>query len=221
MARFITILCVLVFGMALFFINAGKLLSSPSEVPAPADIILVLGSPERIKKAESLYEERYSHHIFLTIPELLQSFPQSSISSGNITVPSWRPKTTYQEALAFKEYLQDHPLRSAIIVTDPYHLYRVSWTFEHVFKKYAVKFTYVSTRPQSALGFWWKDINDRIFVLTEIPKVLYYWVYHGLFGIETDPQWTVDAKNWYAHKLQELMASRWLKEFQRLKTLAA
>ena len=107
--------------------------------------------------------------------------------------------------------VQNHPADSAIIVTDPYHQYRVKWTFAHVFSKTKIKFTYVSTQPAAALGFWWDDIPSRHFVLTEIPKVLYYWLYHGMLGFEDDPQWTVDLKKWYSQKLQEVMAWRWVR----------
>ena len=43
-------------------------------------------------------------------------------------------------------------------------------------------------------------MNSRFFVLTEMPKVLYYWLYHGLLGFEDDPQWTVDLKKWCSQK---------------------
>lgn len=191
--------------MAVFF-NAGRLLSSVAGQPVHADVIVVLGSPERLAKGEELYKEKFASRIFISIPEYITSLGEEGGRPKNITVPKWCPQTTYQEALAFAEYLRNHPAQSAIIVTDPYHQYRVKWTFEHVFRNAQIKFNYVSTRPKTTLGFWWNDMNSRIFVLTEIPKVLYYWLYHGVLGLESDPEWTVALKKWYSQKLQELVA---------------
>lgn len=204
-AVFLCFFCIV--AVALFF-NAGWLLSCVAGQAVRSDVIVILGSPERIAKGGELYREKFSSRIFLSIPEYLNYFGEQGARPANIAVPNWRPQTTYQEALAFAEYIQKDPVDSAIIVTDPYHQYRVKWTFEHVFRNAGITFTYVSTQPAATLGFWWEDMNSRMFVLTEIPKVLYYWLYHGLLGIETDPEWTIDLKKWYSQKLHELMALR-------------
>jgi uncharacterized SAM-binding protein YcdF (DUF218 family) len=213
--RFAAAFCFFCFVSATIFFNVGTFLSSVSEEPVRVDVIVVLGTPERIAKAVQLYKEKFSSRIFLTISEYVNYWGEQGNRPETITVPKWQPQTTYQEALAFKEYLQNQQIDSAIIISDPYHNYRVKWTFQHVFRKSKVKFTYVSTRPKDTLGFWWNDMNSRLFVLTEIPKVLYYWIYHGVLGFETDPEWAIDLKNWYSRKLQKIVASRWMQVIGR------
>jgi hypothetical protein len=31
--------------------------------------------------------------------------------------------------------------------------------------------------------------HSRLFVFSEIPKILYYWSWHGVLGIVEDPDW--------------------------------
>ena len=196
---FSAVVCAVVAALCGAFAKADYLLSRVAGAPVAADVIVVLGSPERIAKAGELYQGNYSTHIFLTIPDYVHHFDKQGTRPADITVPKWRPQTTYQEALAFAEYLQKHPVKSAILVTDPYHQYRAKWTFEHVLADSGLKFSYIATNESRPSGFWWHDVNSRLFILTEIPKVFYYWIYHGLLGREADPPWTEDLKRWYHH----------------------
>ncbi len=59
-----------------------------------------------------------------------------------------------------------------------------------------VRFSYISSEPKWAQGFWWDKSRSRAFVLTELIKIPYYWVAHGLFGLDHNPGWAVGAKRW-------------------------
>jgi len=41
--------------------------------------------------------------------------------------------------------LRERGYRSALVVTDPYHLRRVRWTFRHVFKNQPINLVFVAS----------------------------------------------------------------------------
>ncbi len=57
--------------------------------------------------------------------------------------------------------------------------------------------SFVSSDALSLQGFWWSNPNSRLFVLTELPKIVYYWVWHGMLEIAEDPQWAIDLERGY------------------------
>lgn len=51
---------------------------------------------------------------------------------------------------------------------------------------------------------WWKEKMSRFYVLSEISKLAYYQVVHGLLRIDREPPWVVAFKHRYE---QWLLAS--------------
>lgn len=88
-------------------------------------------------------------------------------------------------------------LQSAIIVSDPYHMYRAQWTYGHLTDADAIDLTYIASGATGVKKNWWKDTTERRTVLREIPKIFYYWIAHGLLGVRNDPQWIVATELWY------------------------
>jgi hypothetical protein len=107
------------------------------------------------------------------------------------------PKTTYQEALAAAPILREKGYRSALVVTDPYHLRRVRWTFLHVFKNQPIDMVFVaSDMPWKGEG-WWKDKEEKFLVYSEASKLAWYWLAHGLLRMTDDPPWSIELKHRY------------------------
>lgn len=100
---------------------------------------------------------------------------QKKVDPDKILKAVWSAKSTYEEGLLVKGLLGGK-IKSAMVVTDPFHLYRVKWTFQHVFHDKLIEFTFISSDAPSLQGFWWSNHNSRLFVLSELPEIVYYWI---------------------------------------------
>ncbi|MFH0784567.1 MAG: hypothetical protein V2B20_21785 [Pseudomonadota bacterium] len=76
--------------------------------------------------------------------------------------------------------------------------------FLHLFPGKLIAFSFVSSDAPSLQGFWRSNRNSRLFVLSELPKIVYYWVWHGVLGIVDDPQWAVDLEESYMAMIRRL-----------------
>jgi uncharacterized SAM-binding protein YcdF (DUF218 family) len=119
--------CLLI-GYALYqgWVNLGTWLAEADEA-GPREVIVCLSSPERIEKAARLYREGMAPRIILTVDVEKKALTDLGVPGERITLAPG-PKTTYQEALVVAPILRREGYRSALVVTDPYHLRRVRWT---------------------------------------------------------------------------------------------
>ena len=156
----------------------------------PADVIVVLAgnSPFRAGHAETLYARGLAPHVIISNEPLsshgIQTtwlalrerglvqlaiphdaiFPIPEISDG-----------TYEEALHSRDIMLAHGWRSAILVTDPFHMRRALLTFRHVFEP-AGLVVIASPADGSKYGVnnWWTDRNAAMRVAQEYLKLGYY-----------------------------------------------
>ena len=164
--------------------------------PGEVDVIVCLNGSERIKKTAELYHQGLAAKVILTAGKDKKALIQLGIPEKRITLAEW-PMTTYQEALAVKPMVRLSGMRSAIVVSDPYHLKRVRWTFRQVLKDSQVKWYFVSSGlPWDGKG-WWREGQSRVVVALEISKIVYYRLVHGLMGLDDDPPWTLTLKRRY------------------------
>jgi uncharacterized SAM-binding protein YcdF (DUF218 family) len=186
------------------FTRAG-LWVAEADRPGKAEVIVCLDGTERIKKAAELYHQGLAPKVILTAGKDKKDLVQLGIPENRITLAEW-PTTTYQEALAVKSMVHPSGMRSAIVVSDPYHLKRVRWTFRQVLKDAPVKWYFVSSdMPWDGRG-WWREGQTRVVVALEISKMAYYRVVHGLMGLDDDPPWTLALKRSYERLLIKWLA---------------
>jgi uncharacterized SAM-binding protein YcdF (DUF218 family) len=179
-----------------FFLNIGIWLSV-ADVPGKVDVVICLdGSNDRTNKAVLLLHEGFAEKVVVTTDTTYQEMLLKKVSSDKILKADWSAKTTYREGLLLKTVLNGK-VRSALVVSDPFHLFRVKWTLRHIFPDDSIAFTFISSDAPSLQGFWWSNLNSRLFVLSELPKIVYYWFWHGLLGIVEDPQWAIDLERAY------------------------
>jgi uncharacterized SAM-binding protein YcdF (DUF218 family) len=157
---------------------------------APADVIVVLAgnSPYRARHAETLYarglapyviisnEPLSSHGVQTTWLELRQhglvrlTIPDESI----VPIPEISD-STYEEALRTREIMQARGWRSAILVTDPFHMRRATLTFRQAFDPVGLQ---VAASPaegsKNDVANWWADRNGIMRVAQEYLKLGYY-----------------------------------------------
>ena len=155
-----------------------------------ADVIVVLAgnSPFRARHAESLYarglapnviisnEPLSSHGVQTTWLELRQhGLVRLAIPDEAIVPISEISDSTYEEALRSREIMQSHGWRSAILVTDPFHMRRALLTFRQAFGPAGLA---VSASPADGSKYgvdnWWTDRNAIMRVAQEYLKLGYY-----------------------------------------------
>ena len=85
--------------------------------------------------------------------------------------------STYEEALALRDWVQTSKARRLIVPTEPFHTRRVNWLFEKMLNKGAspIEVLVTSTKPvSSASSNWWQTERGLIEFQNEVVKFLYY-----------------------------------------------
>jgi uncharacterized SAM-binding protein YcdF (DUF218 family) len=155
----------------------------------PADVIHVIaGEDYRTDYAIQLYKEGYGKVLFFTGGwckihgynhgehaeelSLAEGIPLGAIAFDDSTVTS-----TYMEAGRLQEWVEHnpYPVQSLIVVSDPFHMRRVRWTYRKVFgdqiQLQTAPVPFDLTPYQHA---WWKDPGSRQNVREEYSKLIYY-----------------------------------------------
>jgi len=113
----------------------------------------------------------------VAIQEMVKlGIPQDSI----VVLPSEEPVTsTYDEAVALRQYVENNAIHSIIIVTSEFHTRRAKWICEKELKGLDVTIMMAATPNEDFNSSnWWKSENGLITVNNEYVKLLYYfWKY--------------------------------------------
>jgi uncharacterized SAM-binding protein YcdF (DUF218 family) len=155
----------------------------------PADVIHVIaGEDYRTDYAIQLYKQGYGKTLFFTggwctfhnyyhglhAQELSQSqgVPLEAIAVDESTVTS-----TYSEAERLQEWIsqQPYPVRSVIVVSDPFHMRRARWTYKKVLgEDIEVIMAPVPFQLTGQQRNWWVNSEGRLVVREEYQKLIYY-----------------------------------------------
>ena len=155
----------------------------------PADVIHVISGPDnRTDYAIQLYKLGYGKRIFFTggwCPTIQgnhadrgkalaieHGVPAESIAADGTDVTS-----TYSEAVRLEEFItrSTTAVRSVIVVSDPYHMRRASWTYQKVLgDEIRVEMAPVPFDATLYQRRWWGDQASRQYVTNEYLKILYY-----------------------------------------------
>lgn len=161
----------------------------------PADLIHVIaGHDGRTDHAIRLYLQGYGKRLFFTggwcpaiqgehgergrAHALEQGVPAGAIATDDTAVTS-----TYAEVLRLQAYIaaSPEPVRSVIVVSDPFHMRRVQWACRQVLgpavraQMAPIPFELTSYRRR-----WWADASSRRYVWREYGKLAYYYARYGL-----------------------------------------
>jgi uncharacterized SAM-binding protein YcdF (DUF218 family) len=161
----------------------------------PVDVIHVIaGDDYRTDYAVRLYKQGYARYIFFTGGwcqvhgyyhgehgkqlALSQGVPQEAIAFDDSSVTS-----TYSETVRLNAWMDQRPVpvRSVIVVSDPFHMRRARWTNRQVLGKdieiimAPVPFDQIPYKRQ-----WWTDEASRRYVKEEYIKTVYYFMRYRL-----------------------------------------
>jgi uncharacterized SAM-binding protein YcdF (DUF218 family) len=155
----------------------------------PADVIhFIAGDDYRTEYAIQLYKQGYGKYIFFTGGwcrthgwkhgehgqqlALSQGVAPEAIAFDDSIVTS-----TYSETVRLKAWMDQSPIpiRSVIVVSDPFHMRRAKWTYRQVLGKWVdllmapVPFDQIPYKRH-----WWVDEASQKYVQEEYTKTAYY-----------------------------------------------
>ncbi|MEW6186688.1 MAG: YdcF family protein [Thermodesulfobacteriota bacterium] len=202
--RLIILISTFLLGVGLLFwgwTRLGGWLARPDAL-SHSEVIVCLNGQERVKKAAQLYKEGWAPRIILTVAGDKKALTDLGVDESRVLlVPG--PKTTFQEALMVSPVLQRMGVRSALIVSDPFHLRRVRWTFQKVLGKRNLKMVFVASDFPWPRTAWWKDRQAKYYTYSEWSKLIWYRISYGLLNRSEDPQWAMVLKQRYQKWLWE------------------
>ena len=187
------VLATIALAAVVAFVNLGRWLEAPAVAPAMApagsDVIVLLGGDNKARLATglALYRRGAAPRIFLAGAEgddlpgsrplpnvrldyrLAEGVPRDAIFLDPLSRNSW------DEATMTLRLMRRNGWQRALVVSDPPHMRRLSWTWRRVFADGAPSWTLVSSEPRWwKSGQWWRDEWSGQFVITEVIKIGYY-----------------------------------------------
>lgn len=144
------------------------------ENPQKSDVIIVLsGGSNNLNVGIDLYEQKYAPKIMVSNAHdynLIVTMKKRKTPSTSFILET-KADSTYTNAIYTKDLMLRHRLNSAIIVTPDYHMRRVKFHFDKVYKGTGITFTYYSVEtPNFHPHKWWQDKNSIRIVFTEYTK---------------------------------------------------
>ena len=106
----------------------------------------------------------------------------AGIPEQRLIILPQRVKSTYDEAVAVREFAEKAGIRNILVVTSPYHSRRALWVFRRVLEPAGVEVGIDSPPPgqQSPRpGSWWLSRTGWRSVALEYVKLVYYRIMHG------------------------------------------
>jgi len=155
----------------------------------PADVIhIIAGADYRAEYAIRLYQEGYGKRLFFTggwCPEIQGEHGEwgralalaRGVPAGAIVTDDTDVTSTYAEVLRLRAYIAQspEPIRSVIVVSDPFHMRRVQWTCWRVLGPgIRVQMAPVPFELTPYQRRWWADPASRQYVGEEYLKAVYY-----------------------------------------------
>ncbi len=142
---------------------------------------------ERLDYGIELYETDISPRLFITggIDDVLK-YREYALDRGvpaeDIFPKESQALTTYEEALALKQFLdQEQAIHSVMVVSSPYHMRRSQLIFEWLLgNRVKLQFRPVPFERSGHQRRWWADPGSRQSVIGEYLKILglpFIWIY--------------------------------------------
>jgi uncharacterized SAM-binding protein YcdF (DUF218 family) len=171
----------------------------------PADIIHVIaGHDYRNNYAVLLYKQGYGKQIFFTggwSPYFKEYHGQNSreqahqqgISREAIVIDDSDVTSTYSEVVKLTEFMakSQAPIRSVIVISDPFHMWRARWTYRRLLgDKIRIQMAPVPFESSLYQHRWWTDQLSRSHVGNEYLKTAYYYARYK-FAVGPIKEWLV------------------------------
>ncbi len=158
--------------------------------PADAIVVLAGNAPQRLVRGETLLRDRYASWLIVSNERLVShgldvtwlDLHRAGVSAPGLPdaallVLDPPPESTIDEARRSAAMMQQHGLRSAILVTDAYHSRRASMLFGAEFRRHGLQVISSPTETSDVhLDIWWRDSTSALTVVEEYTKLAAYLV---------------------------------------------
>lgn len=172
----------------------GFFLEAPSYQPTRSDLIVVLGGATvnaRLQKGAELYRKGLAGRLLVTgfsepgsdatglVLDWRQSYLERLGVARDSIVRDASAKSSWEEAFVVRSVLREQHGKSALVVSDPPHLRRLSWVFHRVFEGSGLEYRLIASEPPWwNPSVWWANSASASFVILELVKLGYYAVEH-------------------------------------------
>ena len=159
------------------WVSLGAILEWPASEPVAADAVVVLGEDpgHRYQRGKELLLAGYTKTLVLILP-LPHVLQDANSHLPGVTVHIDRSAvSTWTEAQVMRRWMEANRIRHVLVVSDPQHMLRVSYSWWSVFRGSGLRYTLVAA-PQASWSAWrwWDDKQAAIATGVEALKLVYY-----------------------------------------------
>lgn len=155
----------------------------------PADVIHVISGPDyRADYGIQLYHEGYGSKLFFTggwCPVIQGNHAErgaelairNGVPEQDIVIDGTEVHSTYEEVVRLQTFIEwsTSPVRSVLIVSDPFHMRRARWAYHHVLgDSIDLQTAPVPFEASPYVHQWWTDKDSARYVRDEYVKSVYY-----------------------------------------------
>ncbi len=172
--------------VAIALLGPGFFLDTPQPAPTPSDAIVVISGDEqmaRFAEGVNLYQRGFGRYLVFSgaaydngtsnadvmrTLAMERGVPESAILEEPLGEDTWG------NAIYTRQVLEKHSLRSAILVTSPYHARRAKMTFDAAYSGSGIQLV-LHSAPDSQWRklSWWQQPETRRLTFTELQKLAY------------------------------------------------
>jgi uncharacterized SAM-binding protein YcdF (DUF218 family) len=167
-------------------LGPGLLLDTPQPTPPRSDAIVVISGDEqmaRFREGLSLYQQGLGRYLVLSgaaydngisNADVMRDLAVSRGVPDKAILEEPLGEDTWGNAVHTRAVLEAHGLRSAILVTSPYHARRAKLTFDAAYSGSGIDLI-VHAAPDSQWRklSWWQQPETRRLTFTELQKLAY------------------------------------------------
>jgi uncharacterized SAM-binding protein YcdF (DUF218 family) len=172
--------------VAATLVGPGLFLDTPQPPPPAGDAIVVISGDEqmaRFQEGLNLYQQGLGTYLVFSGAAFDNGISNADVMR-TLAVRRGVPDTaileepqgedTWGNAVFTRQVLEAHELRSAILVTSPYHARRAKLTFDAAYAGSGIQLT-VHAAPDSQWRklSWWQQHDTRHLTFTELQKLAY------------------------------------------------
>jgi uncharacterized SAM-binding protein YcdF (DUF218 family) len=107
------------------------------------------------------------------------------VSPDRVVLLQSSARTTFDEAKGVAAYLDSHPAKRLLLVTEGFHTRRSRWIFQRVLSGRNVEVLAISAPPEEIdAANWWRSKAGFLFVVSEYLKLPFYAIRYGWLGYE-------------------------------------
>jgi uncharacterized SAM-binding protein YcdF (DUF218 family) len=175
-----------VLAVAVGLIGPGVVLDTPQPAPRPSDAIVVISGDEqmaRFQEGVNLYQKGLGQYLVFSgaaydngtsNADVMRSLAVQRGVPGAAILEEPQGEDTWGNAVYTRQLLEEHQLRSAILVTSPYHSRRAKLTFDAAYTGSGIQ-VIVHAAPDSQWRklSWWQQPETRRLTFTELQKLAY------------------------------------------------